>query len=74
VSIREILDSSDVVFGLWQDPQERGGVGMYVIKGKNLMWEVLASDKPVKVVITAVPCESAEHAMAAEEAFGDQVN
>ena len=74
ISIREILDSSDVVFGLWQDPEEPDGVGMYVIKGKNLMREVLASDKPAKVVMTAVPCENAAHAIAAEQAFGDQVN
>jgi hypothetical protein len=54
VSIREILDSSDVVFGLWQDPEEPDGVGMYVIKGKNLMREIVASDQPAKVVMTAV--------------------
>ena len=49
-------------------------MGMYVIKGKNLMREVLASDKPAKVVMTAVPCENAEHAIAAEQYFGDQVH
>ena len=40
MSVREILDNSDVVFGLWQDPEEPDGVGMYVIKGKNLMRDV----------------------------------
>ena len=73
-SVREILDSHDVVFGLWQHPAEPDAVGMYVINGKNLLREILASDKGAKVRIAAVPCENADHALAAEKAFGDRVN
>jgi hypothetical protein len=74
VSFREILDTRDIVFGLWQDPEEPDGVGRYVIKGKNLMREILASGKGAKVRMAAVACESPEHAIAAEQVFGDQVN
>ena len=72
--IRKILDDNDVVFGLWQDASEPDGVGMNVIKGKNLIREVVASRKAAKVRIAAVPCKSAEHALATEQVCGDQVN
>jgi hypothetical protein len=74
VSVREILDNYDIVFGLWQHPSEPDGVGMCVIKGKNLLREIVASKEGVKVQIAAVPCESGAHARAAEQVFGDPVN
>ena len=41
---------------------------------KNLMREIVASKKRAKVRMASVQCGNAEHAIAAEEAFGDGVN
>jgi hypothetical protein len=61
--VKEIVDSAEVVFAVWQDRSARGGVGYMLIKGRDLARQVLADDKVgISARTAAIPCIEAEQA------------
>ena len=59
----KILDSADVVFGVWQDPTEPEGVGYLAIKGEHLLADVVAKET-AHSHINAISCREATEAYA----------
>ena len=70
--VEDIVESSEVVFGLWHDDNEPNGIGMYVIKGSREMQAATVEKQDVKFRTDAVPCVSLEQAIAAKQMFGDE--
>jgi hypothetical protein len=69
--MRELVASHEVVIAVFDDPSEADGVGIYVIKGKPKLAEVVASGKTARAKIVAVPCVSLEWAITMDEVLGD---
>jgi hypothetical protein len=69
--MRELVASHEVVIAVFDDPSEADGVGIYVIKGKRKLAEVVASGKTARAKIAAVPCVSLEWAITLDEVLGD---
>ena len=63
-SVRAIVDSASVVFGVWQDAAEPNGVGMLVVKGQALLRNIVADGEARPVEMNAVPCTCAGQAEA----------
>ena len=60
----KILDSAEVVFGIWQDPTEPEGVGYLAIKGEPLLADVVAKGAAHSHIINAISCQEAAVAYA----------
>jgi hypothetical protein len=60
----KIIDSADVVFGIWQDPTGPEGVGYLVIKGEHLLPDVVADGAARSHIINAISCQEAAQAYA----------
>ena len=60
----KILDSADVMFGIWQDPTEPEGVGYLAIKGEPLLADVVAKGAAHSHIINAISCQEAAVAYA----------
>jgi hypothetical protein len=60
----EIITENDVVFGVWQDPSERHGVGLLLVKGANRLRDIAATGIDQSCRISAIKCISAEQAEA----------
>jgi hypothetical protein len=71
--VKNVIDSHQVVVGVWQDSSEPDGVDMHVIKGMNTLAGILMSGASADVKISAVPCVSYDQAVAAQELLGDGV-
>jgi hypothetical protein len=71
-SVIRMIDESDVVLGVWKDDAEPDGVGVIVIKGDQLLANIGQSGQTVPPRMTAIPCDCAEMAFAAKEAFGER--
>jgi hypothetical protein len=70
--VRRILAEGDVVFGVWQDPEEEFGVDYLVVKGAKVLKEILASQTTQVGRISAVKCICEEHAIALQQVLGDR--
>jgi len=68
--VKEIIADGDIVFGVWQDTHNKCGIGVLILKGYKLLRECIASGKPITAKISAVKCESYEHAIAAYDVLG----
>lgn len=60
--IRALIAAHDVVVAVWQDSTEPDGVGAVVVKGTNLMREIIASGASQQRRVTAIA--STDHAQA----------
>ena len=60
----KIIDSADVVFGIWQDLTEPEGIGYLVIKGEQLLADVVADGAARSHIINAISCQEAAEAYA----------
>jgi hypothetical protein len=81
--VQKIIDSHDLVLGIWQEASEPAGVAYSIIKGRRRLKAIAASGKTapegaigigprsVRMKISAIPCECAEQADAARLVFGD---
>jgi hypothetical protein len=67
--VESLVDEAEIVFGVWPDPKHPNGFDSVVIKGKNLLVEVMLSGKSVTYRITAVPCADLEQAITAKRYF-----
>lgn len=64
--IYEIVDSAEIVFGIWHDPTARYGVGYHVLKGVEHLQVMTATGKERSLTFNAVPCPDGDHASALE--------
>jgi hypothetical protein len=70
--VERIVAAGDVVFAVWQDPEEENGVGSLVVKGAKLLKEIVASQNPQAIRIDAVKCTCVEQAIAFRQVLGDR--
>jgi hypothetical protein len=68
--MKAIIDASDIVFGIWQDSREPGGVGRHVIKGQKLLGDIAASRQAHDLKIDAIACNDLEQAVACQKMLG----
>lgn len=71
-TLRRIVAEGDLVFAVWQDPEEEYGVGGLTIKGTKLLKEIAAGQTSRAIRISAVKCTCEEHAMALKQVLGDR--
>ena len=72
--VMEICDSADIVYGVYQDPSKAFGVGIRVVKGENLLREVVSSNTARECSTTAIKCVDAEQAEALRQMIGDPLH
>ena len=70
--VRRIVTEGDVVFAVWQDPDEEYGVDYVVVKGAKLLKEIVASQNAQVMRIDAVKCTCTEQAIALQQVLGDR--
>ena len=68
--IKRLFEEGEIVVGVWQDTEERYGIGYLVLKGARLLQEVVASGENATARVTAIPCECYEQPVAAKQTFG----
>jgi hypothetical protein len=69
--VRAVIDSNEVVFGVYPNASEPDGVGMRPIKGIADIWDVADSHSPERFLMNAVPCIEEAQAIAAARVLGD---
>ena len=73
-SLRRLIDSAEIVIGVWQDFDEPNGVGHLVIKGKKRLTSTSDTCTSLSMTVQGVPCECLEEAIAIERVFGDAMD
>jgi hypothetical protein len=67
--VKWIVDSADIVFGIWADPDHPEGFDALVIKGAHLLAELAIGNKEAAYAIDAIPCVCVDQALAAKDYF-----
>jgi hypothetical protein len=70
--VRRLVAEGDVVFAVWQDPNEQYGVGFLVVKGEKLLKEFVASRTAHAIGYSALKCICADQAIALKQVLGDR--
>jgi hypothetical protein len=70
--VRCIVAEGDLVFAVWQDPEEEYGVCGLTIKGAKLLKEIAAGQTSQAIRISAVKCTCEEQAIALKQVLGDR--
>jgi hypothetical protein len=68
--VMELIDAYDVVWGIWQDNANPGGVGARIVKGENRLRDTIATGGRQNLRVTAINCFSAEQAAALRQHVG----
>jgi hypothetical protein len=68
--VMELIATNDVVYGIWQDSAEPGGVGTLIVKGENRLREIAATGVSQESRITAIKCITLEQAEALRQHVG----
>jgi hypothetical protein len=63
-SVKCICDAADLVWGVWQDPEEENGIGVMVVKGAPILEFIENSGVAEELIEDAIPCICAEQAEA----------
>jgi len=66
------VSNSAIVFGVWPEPDQPGGFGFHLIKGRGHL-ALISGELPDETTTAAIPCVGLEQAMAAETVWGDPV-
>jgi hypothetical protein len=77
VFMMQIFAEAELVFGVWDDPQQLGGVGYRLIKGRDLLSrerDAVAVQVNEPWRIGTVPCLNEKHAVAIQEFFGAKLH
>jgi hypothetical protein len=69
--VRNVVDTTAIVFGSFPDPSQPEGVSTYIIKGAREVQTTLATRCWDQFSMTAIPCGNIELAIAAAEVYGD---
>ena len=70
-SVREMLATCDLVYGVWQDANAPYGVDCLIIKGDPALHSVIDSGRSADLRMTALRCRNAEEAEAFRQVMGD---
>src|SRR5215208_199424 len=70
--VQRRVAESEIVFGVWPDPDVTGGFGFHLIKGRSHLAALSGVHIPDEVTTTAIPCVGIEQAIAAEQLWGQQ--
>lgn len=68
--VSQALAESDMVYGIWPDDGEPGGIGVQIIKGEDLMPPLVGFETDHEVIVAAILCAGLEQAIAARDAWG----
>jgi hypothetical protein len=75
VFMTKLFDEAELVFGVWDDPQQPVGIGFLLIKGRNVIGlgkdEAAVQGEYGPLRIAVVPCLDEKLALATQEIFGD---
>ena len=69
--LQQTIETSDVVFGVFEDKEAEQSIGYFIIKGEGLFDAVKYTGQPQGVSINAVRCDSLEEAKMMRQVFGD---
>jgi hypothetical protein len=69
--VKGLVESSDVVIGVWQDVSEPNGVGLYIVKGDRRLRQIIADQQGQLAKVACIPCEGLEQAVALKEVAGE---
>ena len=69
--IKAIVESHEIVLGVWPDASADCGVGQYIVKGADILQAIVERGEPERRSIVAIPCISYEQAIAASQTMGD---
>jgi hypothetical protein len=70
--VRGIVADNDIVVAVWQDIAEPNGVGLLVVRGANMIREIVASGVTATgVKVSAVPCCDYAEAVTLWQVLGD---
>jgi hypothetical protein len=69
--LRRIFEESELLIGLWNEPQEKDGVGILVLKGDKVLREIITNRKNLLLRTSAVRCDSYAEAVAIKELLGE---
>ena len=70
--LRRLVDSHDLVFGVWNEAGSEFGVALTIIKGEGVLDVISYTGVPQNVAWTAVRCDCEEEAVALRETVGDK--
>lgn len=78
VFLTKLFDEAELVFGVWDDPEQPVGIGYLLIKGRDLIGpgrdEAAAVEGqygPMRIGV--VPCHDVNFAVATKDIFGDKL-
>ena len=66
----KLVAESEMVFGVWPDPERADGVGIQIIKGEYIIPPLVGFETKHELRIAAIPCIGRDVAVAAREAWG----
>jgi hypothetical protein len=69
--VKQVIDESDVVWGVFPDKSRPDGAGLHLIKGRRSVSAEVASGEVARLLVSAVPCVARGHAVSAERTWGD---
>jgi hypothetical protein len=59
-----LIEDAEVVYAIWQDDGEPEGIGYLLIKGAVLMRQIIAENRPRRLLTTGIKCDCLEQAAA----------
>jgi hypothetical protein len=72
-ALKELFEQHQVVVAVWQAEDKTGGPGFLTLKGvDHLLAQVKRGVKKIRATMTAIPCNSKEHAELLRQAFSEQ--
>jgi len=73
--IKSIVDSAEIVFGIWADRTRPDGFDSLIVKGRSLFAETVMRNESMGLrKFTAIPCNDIEQAIAAQQHFDTDAN
>jgi hypothetical protein len=70
-ALKALFERHQVVMAVWQAEDKAGGPGFLTLKGADhLLAQVKCGAKKIRTTMTAIPCNSKEHAELLQQAFG----
>jgi hypothetical protein len=69
-ALKQLYDSHQVVMAVWKAEDKTGGPGFLTLKGiEHLLAQARRGAKKFRTTMTAIPCNSREHAELLQQAF-----
>jgi hypothetical protein len=69
--LREIIDESELVVGIYSDAEDALGFNICVIKGEAILQRVMLEGAESAVSFAVIPCTERDEALAMRTVFGD---